>query len=77
MSHSMAMVMLIVETVSYLTRKNFVYVNQPVLHAHILLGKRNTTVKYTDTASSAKPDQTPQNAPSDQVLHCLVTEVSF
>ena len=26
---------------------------------------------------SAKPDQTPQNAASDQVLHCLLTEVSF
>ena len=28
-------------------------------------------------ANSAKPDQTPQNAASDQVLHCLPTEVSF
>ena len=24
-----------------------------------------------------QPDQTPQNAASDQVLHCLLTEVSF
>ena len=29
------------------------------------------------SANSAKPDQTPQNAESDQVLHCLQTEVSF
>ena len=27
-------------------------------------------------ANSAKPDQTHQNAASDQVLHCLLTEVS-
>ena len=29
------------------------------------------------SANSAKPDQTPQNAASDQVLHCLLTKVSF
>ena len=29
------------------------------------------------SASSAKPDQTPQNAASDHVLHCLLTEVPF
>ena len=29
------------------------------------------------SANSAKPDQTPQNAASDQVLHCLQTEASF
>ena len=29
------------------------------------------------SANRAKPDQTPQNAASDQVLHCLLTEVSF
>ena len=28
-------------------------------------------------ANSAKPDQMPQNAASDQVLHCLLTGVSF
>ena len=27
--------------------------------------------------NSAKPDQTPQNAASDQVLHCLLTEDSL
>ena len=26
---------------------------------------------------SVKPDQAPQNAAFDQVLHCLLTEVSF
>ena len=30
-----------------------------------------------DIGQSAKPDQTPQNAASNQVLHCLLTEVSF
>ena len=29
------------------------------------------------SANSAKPDHTPQNAASDQVLHGLLTEVSF
>ena len=28
-------------------------------------------------ANSAKPDQTPQNAASDQVSHCLLTKVSL
>ena len=28
-------------------------------------------------ANSAKPDQTSQNAASDQGLHCLQTEISF
>ena len=30
-----------------------------------------------DMANSAIPDQTPQEAASDQVLHCLLTEMSF
>ena len=29
------------------------------------------------SANSAEPDQTPKNVASDQVLHCLLTEVSF
>ena len=29
------------------------------------------------SANSAKPDQTPQNVASDQVLHCLQTEFSI
>ena len=29
------------------------------------------------SANSAKPDQTPQNVASDQVLHCLQTEVFY
>ena len=29
------------------------------------------------SANSVKPDQTPQNAASDQVLHCLLSEISF
>ena len=29
------------------------------------------------SANSPKPDQTPQNEASDQVLHCLLTELSF
>ena len=29
------------------------------------------------SANSAKPDQTPQNAASDQVLHCLQTDFSI
>ena len=29
------------------------------------------------SANSAKPDQTPQNAASDQVLHCLLIGVSL
>ena len=32
---------------------------------------------YGTWANSAKPDQTPQNAASDQVCYCLLTEVSF
>ena len=28
-------------------------------------------------ANSAEPDQMPQNAPSNQVLHCLLAEYSF
>ena len=28
-------------------------------------------------ANSADPDQTPQNAASDQVLRCLLTEIPF
>ena len=32
---------------------------------------------YGTSAHSAKPDQMPQNVASDQVLHCLLTEVSF
>ena len=35
------------------------------------------SVLFGTSANSAKPDQTPQNAASDQVLHCLLTEVSF
>ena len=29
------------------------------------------------SANSAETDQTPQNTASDQLLHCLLTEVSF
>ena len=30
-----------------------------------------------DMTNSTKPDQMPQNALSDQVLHCFLTKVSF
>ena len=33
--------------------------------------------KLSAKANSAKPDQTPQNEASDQVLHCLHTEKTF
>ena len=33
--------------------------------------------KPETSAHSAKPDQTPHFLPSDQVLHCLLTEISF
>ena len=32
---------------------------------------------YGTSANSAKPGQTPLNAASDQVLHCLLTACSF
>ena len=32
---------------------------------------------YGTSENSAKPDQTLQNAPSDQVVHCLLTDVYF
>ena len=31
---------------------------------------------YRTLAISAEPDQTPQNAASDQVLHCLLIELN-
>ena len=34
-------------------------------------------VLFMGHRQTAQPDQTPQNAASDQVLHCLVTEVSL
>ena len=30
-----------------------------------------------DMVNSAKPDQMPQNALSDQVLHCFLTDILF
>ena len=41
-------------------------------HTHISLASFCGT-----SANSAKPEHMPQNAASDQVLHCLLTEVSF
>ena len=43
-----------------------------------LLNPYKPSVLFCGTsANSAKPDQTPHNAASDQVFHCLLTEVSF
>ena len=33
--------------------------------------------KNESIGKQCRPDQPPQNAASDQVLHCLLTEVSF
>ena len=33
------------------------------------------SVLYGTWANSAEPDQRPQNVASDQVLHCLLTEI--
>ena len=32
---------------------------------------------YGTSANSTEPDQMPQNAESDQVLHCLITECTL
>ena len=38
---------------------------------------RYLTLTYSSLANSAETDQTPPNAASDQVLHCLFTECSI
>ena len=43
----------------------------------LVLGRYCLRYYWTSaTCNSAKPDQTPQYAASDQVLHCLFTEQS-
>ena len=43
-----------------------------VLNTHL-----NLASFYRTPTNSAEPDQTPQNAASDQVQHCLLTEYTF
>ena len=53
---------------------------KPVQYRVYSLQKLNfiSLVSFLRTsANSAKPDQMPQIAASDQVLYCLLTEVSF
>ena len=49
-------------------KNNFVYRVKPIYAWRPFIGT---------SANDAKPDQTPQNAASDLVLHCLLTEVSI
>ena len=50
-------------------------------YSHIILGLHispfEPSVLFGTSANSAEPDQTPQNAASDQGLHCLLTNWSF
>ena len=47
------------------------------LHQNIMLTHISLASFCGTWAKSEKSDQTLQNAASDQVLHCLLTEVSF
>ena len=42
-----------------------------------VLTHNKPSVLFVGHRQTVQPDQTPQNAASDQVLHCLRTEVSF
>ena len=56
-------------TLSELFHVNSVFLVKILTHISLLRPFCGTS------ANSAKPDQTPQHAASDQVLHCLLTEV--
>ena len=42
----------------------------------MFLEKKRLSLTHISLAYSANPDQMPQNAASDQGLHCLLTECS-